>query len=82
VAKVNNRATLDVVPELLGQAMAMLPAGFFIAGSEHASGGVVRLVLEGAMVEKDGVHYQMIVTEDQGSRTVTLQKSDVKPVYG
>lgn len=79
--KNNKRATFDVTPELLPQIVTIMPAGYYIAGSEYARGGIVRLVLEGASVVEDGEHLQMTVTEDAGVRTISMQKSEVKPSY-
>ena len=76
--KHNNRATLDVTPDMLPMIGLLLPAGFSVAGSETMI-GVVRLVLEGAAVEEDGVHLQVQVTDDGGQRSMSFARSDVKP---
>jgi hypothetical protein len=83
VAKVNNRATFDVTPEMLPQIGTLLPPGFYVAGSDYASGGVVRLILEGAGVTEDGAHLQLVtlMTEDSVTRTVQVAPGP-RPTYG
>jgi hypothetical protein len=78
VAKTNHRATLDVATEMLPLIGAILPPGFYIAGSDPMRGGAVRLVLEGEAVTEDGVHLQAVVTMSVGERRVKLEPAEVK----
>lgn len=79
MARNNHRATLDVTPDLLPAITALLPAGYYIAGSRNANGGVVRLVLEGEAVASDGRHMQLVVTSADNERKVSLAEAPVQP---
>lgn len=76
--KRNFRATLDVTADALPLIASLLPSGYHIAGSQTMH-GVVRLVLEGASVDVDGKHLQMVVVNEANERRVTLQDAPNKP---